>query len=389
MFTKLNRDYYSHPLNLKLINHKNKEEKLKVGYIAHTLRSHSVGLLSRWLISHHDRKKFAIYLYLVCQPEDNITREFFRKKADQVFVSSNIVNDLVTQIEKDQLNILVDLDSFTNNLTSTVISLKPAPIQISWLGMDSNGIPAVDYFMVDNYVLPCEAQQYYEEKLWRLPNSYVAVDGFEIGTADITRSTLGIADDAIIYFNAQNALKRHPDIIHLQMKIIKQVPNSYLLIKGNGDQEILKQLFTQIAREENVDVSRLKFLPRTDTEANHRANLQLADIVLDTFPYNGATTTLETLWLEIPVVTKVGQQFAARNSYTFMINAGIQEGIAYNDTEYIEWGVRLGKDEDLRRQVSWKLRESKKTSPLWNGKKFTEEVEKAYRQMWQIYLEED
>jgi len=88
--------------------------------------------------------------------------------------------------------------------------------------------------------------------------------------------------------------------------------------------------------------------------------LQIADVVLDTSPYNGATTTLETLWMEIPLVTRVGEQFAARNSYTFMMNAGITEGIAWSDEEYIEWGIKLGTDENLRKEISWKLRRSKK-----------------------------
>ena len=108
--------------------------------------------------------------------------------------------------------------------------------------------------------------------------------------------------------------------------------------------------------------------------------------MLDTYPYNGATTTLETLWMETPLVTRVGEQFAARNSYTFMINAGITEGIAWSDEEYIEWGIKLGTDENLRKEVSWKLKQSKKTSPLWNGKQFTREMEKAYQQMWEIYV---
>jgi len=107
--------------------------------------------------------------------------------------------------------------------------------------------------------------------------------------------------------------------------------------------------------------------------------------VLDTYPYNGATTTLETLWMGIPLVTRVGEQFAARNSYTMMMNAGITEGIAWTDQEYLEWGIRLGKDPGLRQQIAGKLRQSRQTAPLWNGKQFTREMEKAYEQMWAIY----
>ena len=143
----------------------------------------------------------------------------------------------------------------------------------------------------------------------------------------------------------------------------------------------------QLAEEEGVEYSRLRFLDLDPSESVHRANLAIADVVLDTYPYNGATTTLETLWMGIPLVSRVGEQFAARNSYTMMMNAGITEGIAWTDEEYLEWGVRLGKDEALRQQVALKLKASRQTAPLWNGKQFTREMEKAYQQMWQRYIE--
>jgi predicted O-linked N-acetylglucosamine transferase (SPINDLY family) len=96
---------------------------------------------------------------------------------------------------------------------------------------------------------------------------------------------------------------------------------------------------------------------------------------------------METLWMGIPMVTRVGQQFSARNSYTMMINAGITEGIAWTDEEYVDWGIKLGTDENLRQQISWKLRKNRQMAPLWNGKQFTREMENAYEQMWQKYIE--
>ncbi|MGF1536862.1 MAG: O-linked N-acetylglucosamine transferase, SPINDLY family protein, partial [Elainellaceae cyanobacterium] len=135
-----------------------------------------------------------------------------------------------------------------------------------------------------------------------------------------------------------------------------------------------------------VASDRLRFLTRVREEATHRANLGLADVVLDTYPYNGATTTLETLWVGVPLVTRVGETFSSRNSYTMMRNAGITEGIAWSDEEYVDWGVRLGKDPALRQQVTWKLWRSRQTAPLWNGRQFAREMEQAYREMWARYV---
>jgi len=362
--------------------------KLKIGYVSYALRNHSVGWLARWLFQHHDRDKFDIHTYFVNYKLGNdYLQEWYLSQAGKAHKLGMNGLEIADQIYQDEIDILIDLDSITLDITCEVMALKPAPIQVTWLGWDASGLPAIDYFIADPYVLPDDAQNYYTEKIWRLPQTYIAVDGFEVGVPTLRRDDLDIPMDAVVYLSAQRGYKRHPETTKWQMQIIKQVPNSYFLIKGLSEEETIKRFFYQIAEEEGVDCSRLRFLPLVNSEAVHRANLGIADIVLDTFPYNGATTTLETLWMGIPLVTRVGEQFAARNSYTMMINAGITEGIAWTDEEYIEWGVRLGKDEVLRQQVALKLKASRQTAPLWNGKQFTREMEKAYEQMWQKYIE--
>ncbi|MBD2499161.1 O-linked N-acetylglucosamine transferase, SPINDLY family protein [Anabaena azotica] len=381
---KVEKYFYGH---LERKKGKPSNEKIKLGYLSYCLKSHSVGWLARWLFEYHDRDKFEVYAYFInTNPDLDPLHEWYLSKVDKAYKSTN-TNELAEQIYQDEIDVLIDLDSITLDISCEVMGMKPAPVQVTWLGWDASGIPAVDYFVADPYVLPESAQEYYSEEIWRLPHTYVAVDGFEVSVPTITREELDIPNDAVVYLCGQRGFKRHPDITRLQLKIIKEVPNSYFLIKGISEENSIKIFFDGLADEEGVDTSRLRFLPIVMSESVHRANLGIADIVLDTYPYNGATTTLETLWMCIPMVTKVGEQFAARNSYTMMMNAGITEGIAWTDEEYVEWGVRLGKDEALRQQIAWKLRQSRKTSPLWNGKQFTREMENAYTQMWQKYLE--
>ena len=363
------------------------DRPLKIGYIGSTFRSHSVGWLCRWLIHYQDQEKFPCYIYSITNHCDQITEQWFKGKAKGFYTCNRNVGNAIEQIQQDEIDILVDLDSLTLDLACQILALKPVPIQVTWLGLDAPGIPAMDYFLADPYVLPENAQDYYSEKIWRLPQTYLGIDGFEVGVPTLTREDLDIDQDAIIFFNVQNRQKLHPDTIRLQMRILREVSNSYLLIKERDNKKTAHKFFEYLAQEEGIELNRLRFLEGSKTELEHRANLSIADVMLDTYPYNGATTTLETLWMEIPLVTRVGEQFAARNSYTFMINAGITEGIAWSDEEYIEWGIKLGTDEDLRNEISWKLRQSKKTSPLWNGKQFTREMEKAYQQMWEIYLQ--
>jgi predicted O-linked N-acetylglucosamine transferase (SPINDLY family) len=363
-----------------------KSRPLRIGYIAHTFRVHSVGWLSRWLFHHHNNENFQTVIYFVNQNSDNaFSNIWFKDKASSYKDLKINPQKIAIQIQKDEIDILVDLDSVTSNMTCMVMALKPAPVQVTWLGKDASGIPSIDYFIADPYVLPENAQDYYQETIWRLPQTYIAVDGFEMDVPTLRRDHLDIPSDAIVYFTAQNGLKRHPDTVRLQMKVIKEVGNAYLLVKGRSNEIAVQQLFMQLAEEEGINPDRLRFLSMDSNEYIHRANLQMADVILDTFPYNGATTTLEALWVGIPLVTKVGQQFAARNSYAFLMNVGVTEGIAWTDEEYVEWGIRLGCDDALRQQVAWKLRQSRQTSPLWNAKQFTRDMEDAYQQMWTRY----
>ncbi|MBD1927050.1 O-linked N-acetylglucosamine transferase, SPINDLY family protein [Trichocoleus sp. FACHB-90] len=366
----------------------NFHKPLKIGYLSTCLRRHSVGWLARWVFQYHERDRFQVYAYSLEGKNDPLQEFIARNTSNFCDLSTaKTITEIAERIYQDKIDVLLDLDSITSSKACGVMALKPALVQVTWLGSDASGLPAIDYFIADPYVLPESAQDYYASTIWRLPTTYIAVNGFEVDVPTLRRDQLNIPNDAVVYLSCQTAYKRHPNTARLQVKITKEVPKSYLLIKGQGDEESMKRFFEQIAEEEGVKSDRLRFLPDVGTEATHRANLGIADVVLDTYPYNGATTTLETLWMGIPLVTRVGQQFAARNSYTMMMNVGVTEGIAWTDEEYVEWGIRLGKDAALRQKISCQLRQSRHTSPLWNAKQFTREMEKAYEQMWSKYLE--
>ncbi|MDS3860845.1 glycosyltransferase [Thermosynechococcaceae cyanobacterium BACA0444] len=363
-------------------------KKLKIGYVSSCFRTHSVGWLARWLISSHNHSEFEIFLYFVGANThgNDPLQEWYKSLNVNIYTEGSWYYEIAEKIIQDEINILIDLDSGTFDGTCGVMALKPAPIQATWLGFDTFGLPTIDYFIADPYVLPNIAQEYYPNSIWRLPQTYLGIGGFEVNEVSLKRQVLGIESDAIIYMSAQTGLKRHPSTVRLQMEIIKKVPNSYFLIKGLSDEKTVKQLFESIATEIGISLEQLRFISGDPTSMVHRANLGIADVILDTFPYNGATTTLEALWMGIPLVTRVGQQFAARNSYTFLKNAGVEEGIAWSAEEYVEWGVRFGTDHELRRKVAEKLRRARYSAPLWDAKGFTKEVEAAYQAMWHHYV---
>lgn len=370
----------------RVFNHQpRRRDKLRIGFLSHTLRKHSVGWLMRWYINYMNHKKLEFYMYALVNQPDQFAHQYLLPKS-QGCVYYRDPNAMAEHIYNDEIDILIDLDSVTLNVVGVVLAQKPAPVLVSWLGWDAMGIPTMDYFVVDPYVLPADAQAHYQETLWRLPHCYIGVDGFEIGVPTLRREDLGIPGDATIFYSAQASYKRHDETVRLQLEILKQVPHSYLLLKGIGDQQGIQEFFSDLAQEMGVNPDRLKFLARDVNEYVHRANMGIADVVLDTYPYNGATTTLEALWVGVPLVTRVGQQYAARNSYSFLVNCGITEGIAWNGAEYVEWGMRLGTDAKLRQNIRQKLYLSRRTSPLWNGRQFAQEFDQMLEQMWQNYL---
>jgi predicted O-linked N-acetylglucosamine transferase (SPINDLY family) len=381
-------DYQSSQKSLKSSENK----PIKIGYLSAFFKRHSISHLLKTTLKYHDREKFEVYTYSLYQCADDLQQWIKNNSNFRDISPTDLVTKPIEQIKtmwetinQDELDILVDLDSLTTMETCAIMALKPAPIQVTWLGFDTSDLPAIDYFIADPYVLPENAQDYYQSKIWRLPHTYIGLEGFEVGNPTLRRDELNIPEDAVIYFSSQTGFKRNPENISAQFKILREVENSYFLLKTVGvDIAETQAFFEKIAKSEGVSPDRLRFLPVVSYEEIHRANLAIADVVLDTYPYNGATTTLETLWLEIPIVTLVGEQFAARNSYTFLKNIGVTEGIAWNQEEYIQWGIKLGKDEKLRQEVAWKIRQSKFNSPLWYGKEFVKELEKAYQQMRKI-----
>lgn len=152
------------------------QQKLKIGYLSYALRQHSVGWLARWLIQHHDKDKFETHIYFIDYKEiDDWLQEWYFNQVLHPHKLGINAWDIAEKICNDEIDILIDLDSLTLDITSEVVALKPAPVQVTWLGWDASGIPTVDYFFADPYVLPETAQNYYPEKIWRLPNTYIEV----------------------------------------------------------------------------------------------------------------------------------------------------------------------------------------------------------------------
>jgi predicted O-linked N-acetylglucosamine transferase (SPINDLY family) len=324
-----------------------------------------------------------VYLYVPGGLKGDEITDQFKELAHQyyesnknIFVAAGEVDeDILQKILRDELDVLVDLDSLTVRGNAEIMYRKPAPICVSWLGFEPPFISKENYFLCDVFTHPAGVEEYYTEQLVRMPDVWVAVSGFKSTrlNGEAVRRALRVGLDQVVYLSVTPARKLNKEIIRAQIQIIKQVPESVLVQKGVGDSEVIRGLYQEVCEAEDVGFHRLKFVDMAKSEEEHRDIYKCADVVLDSYPYNGGTHNLEALWFNVPVVTLRGEGGMSRMGFSLLKNLGIDSGIASSVDEYVEWGVKFGKDESLRNSVKEKLMKSKQAdclAPVWNPQKF-------------------
>jgi predicted SAM-dependent methyltransferase/glycosyltransferase involved in cell wall biosynthesis len=285
---------------------------------------------------------------------------------------------VAAQAREDRIDIMVFMDSLTSHDASIVAALRAAPIQIGWLGGDAVGLPEFDYFFADPYILPEDAQADYHEKIIRLP-SYCAVDYLDVLPADEIdfRAKLRIDPQDIVLLTAASAYKRTPECIDAHLQILKAVPNGILIVKGSGEIATVIRRYQERAKELDV-LDRVRFLAQASSVEEHRGQLALVDLVLDTFPYTGATHTMEALYMGVPVLTLVGRHYYGRMSYSLLRNIGLDDCITWSVEEFIERGIQLANNPERLAKAKQTIRESYSKSIIWDPKRLAMAIEKTY-----------
>ena len=371
-----------------------KASKLKIGFLSNHFRRHSVGWCSADIIREFSEVTPNLYLYASERivPDDK-TQEF--ESFGKLTLPNNYPNglansaEIIEQIQRDELDVLVDLDSLSVPIHADILYRQPARVCVSWLGFDAAYISRNNYFLCDEHTHPVGREKYYEEQLIRMPDSFVAVSSFQRYAVDpvALRKSNRIGLDQIVYLCVAPGRKFNRDLVKAQVAILKEVPNSVLIHKGRGDSAVFQAAYHQACEAEGVSKHRIKFLPRVATEEEHRVVYLLADVLLDSYPYNGGTHTLEALWFDLPVITWTGEQFLSRMGYSFLQALGIETGVAWSWEEYVELGVKFGKDSELRKAIKAQLVKSKESgnlSPLWNPKKFAGDMYAVFEKLCRI-----
>lgn len=376
-------------------NRSDRSEALRIGFISMYLKRHPIGWCAYDFMRELSSLTPHLYIYTTRQFAEDDRTQMFAQITEHFYKTTRlepkaIAREIKERIIADEIDVLVDLDSIMNLVHAEIMRDRPAPVCITWPSFDAPFVSGHNYEICDWYTHPAGVDSYYLEQLVRMPDSHMAVGGFETVAIDreAIRQQYGIQPEQVAYLFSAPAHKLSIESLQAQISILQRVPSSVLIHKGIGDLGIIKALYQSECRLKGVNFERMIFLPRSSTEEEHRATYLIADVSLCSYPYNGGTHNVEAFWCNLPLVTRVGDQSFARMGLSFLNTLGVTAGIAYSWEEYVDWGVRFGLDRDLRRSVREQLEQSKlksehgdRISPLWNPKKYASDLYKILSQL--------
>jgi len=360
--------------------------KITVGYLSKDFRNHPVSHLMLGLFGLHNRDEFNVFCYSYGPNDGSEYRQKIQQDCDK-FVDIRDMGhaEAAKQIYSDQADILVDLMGFTGGSRLGIASLRPAPIQATYLGFPgTTAADFFDYIITDRIVTPEHHAAYYSEKFAYLPHFQVNDHTQMISDKDWKNSDFGLPEEGFVFCSFNQAYKIEPLMFDVWMKILLSVPGSVLWLAHAS--ETVKQNLRREAEVRRVNRERLIFAERLPSKEDHLARHRLAGLALDTRIYNGHTTTTDALWSGIPVVTLQGNHYASRASSSILTAIGLPELIAHSLTEYEQIAVRLATQPDAIRSIRQKLAKNRITHPLFNTPEFIINLEKVYKAMWKIFL---
>lgn len=366
-----------------------KNKKIRVGYLSADFRLHPLAYLISEMIELHDRTKFEIFAFSYGVNDKTSARARLEKAFDEFHDIRNLSEvDAAKKINALQIDILLDLTGFTQASRSGVAALRPAPINVNWLGFAGtmgnigNGNPLFDYILTDSFITPPEAASHYAEKLALLPHCYQPNDRKRPIGRQPSRESCDLPESAFVYCCFNQTFKIIPEVFAVWVRLLKAMPNSVIWLLDCN--QWAKQNLIKSATEQGVTADRLIFAPRVAI-ADHLARHIHADLFLDTLPYNAHTTCSDALWMGLPVLTCVGDTFAARVAGSLLSVAELTELITYSLQDYENKALYLAKNPNDLKKIKQKLLATKLTSDLFDTAQFVCALEDIYQTMWQRY----
>lgn len=362
-----------------------KAKKLKIGYLSADFRLHPLAFLISELIELHDRSKFEIIAFSYGVNDKTSARARLEKAFDQFHDIRHLSEiDAAKKIHACGVDILVDLTGFTQTSRSGIAALRPAPINVNWLGFPgtmggTNGQALFDYVLTDSFISPPEAAPHYAETLAILPHAYQPNDRKRPIGKTPSREACQLPENAFVFCSFNQTFKITPDVFAVWMRLLKSVPNSVLwLLECNT---WAKQNLINEAAVHGISADRLIFAPRVAI-ADHLARHAHADLFLDTLPYNAHTTCSDALWMGVPVLTCIGDTFASRVAGSLLHVAGLTELITNNLQAYEAKALELAHNPAKLAELKDKLQTAKVSSALFDTQLFARSLEDIYQTMY-------
>ena len=353
-------------------------EKIRVGYLSSNLCLHAVSLLTVELFELHDHERFEIYGFCWSIEDGSPIQARVIKAMDHyVKIGSMSDKEAAECIRSHEIDVLVDLQGLTSGARPLILSYRPAPSQVTYLGFPgTTGLPWVDYVVADKYLIPEESAQFFTEKPLYMPNCFQVSDSKRGIGPKPSRADNKLPKNAFVFCSFNNNYKFTEEVFGAWMRILKRVPGSVLWILA--DNEWSRENITKAAGRQGVKKDRLIFATRV-LPADYLARYQLADLFLDTFPFNGGTTANDALFMGLPLLTLSGRTFASRMAGSLLTNLGLPELITTDLKQYEETAVRLAKNPAQMAQLRGKL-STRSSAGMFNMAAQTRDLEELYRE---------
>jgi len=358
-------------------------KRLTIGYLSADYYRHPTAYLVAGLIEQHDREKFKIIAYSNTRDDDCAIRRRLEEAFDS-FVDIRAMSpaQAAEKIRSDKVDILVDLKGHTLEAATAVMALRPAPVQVNYLGYPgSMGADYIDYIIGDRYVTPFGEKDDYDEHIVQLPGSYQVNDTHRPCPANSPgREALGLPPDVVVFCCFNNSWKITADVFACWMDILKAVPASVLWLHGRQSMDDLRSRLQQLMQNHEVEPSRLIIAEPKPLE-EYLQQYHEADVFLDTLPYNAHTTASDALWMACPVITLSGDTFPSRVGASLLNAVELPQLVCSNLGDYKQLAIDLASDPDRLTALRTHLQQGRERFALFDTRTFTGHLEQAYLEM--------
>lgn len=364
-------------------------DRIRVAYLSADFHDHATAYLMAELFELHDHQRFEIVALSFGPDSRGAMRQRLLRSFDRfVDVRTKTDREAAGLLREMEIDIAVDLKGFTTDGRPGILAQRPAPVQVNYLGFPgSMGAEYVDYILADRHVIPAEHEGFYSEKVVCLPDSYQPNDRQrQIAKTTPTRAECGLPASGFVFCCFNNNYKITPDVFDVWMRLLTQVSGSVVwLLEDNA--AVSRNLRSEALRR-GIAAERLVFAPRLDLD-KHLARHKLADLFLDTLPYNAHTTASDALWAGLPVLTCMGTTFPGRVAASLLNAAGLPELVTENLADYEALALKLAGRPELLSDVRARLSRSRSECPLFDTKRFCSHIESAYTLMWERHQRGD